>query len=48
MIAVNYSIVRQNFKYYCDKEVSDSETVIITLKKGENVVIMSESKYNNL
>jgi len=48
MIAISYSNVRQNFKEYCDKATNDFETIIITRERGENVVMMSESAYNNL
>lgn len=48
MIATSYSVVRQNFKDFCDKATNDFETIIITRKRGENVVMMSESEYNNL
>ena len=48
MIAVNYSNARDNFKRYCDIAVRDFETVIVTRKQDENVVIMSEAEYNNL
>lgn len=48
MIATSYSKVRQNFKDYCDKATNDFETVIITRERGDNVVMMSESEYNNL
>jgi len=48
MIATNYTTVRQNFKEYCDKATKDFETIIITRERGENVVMLSESEYNNL
>ena len=48
MIAANYSTVRDNFKKYCDATIKDCETVIITRKMNENVVIMSEAEYRNL
>lgn len=48
MIATSYSDVRRNFKEYCDKLVNDFETIVITRKRGENVVMISESEYNNL
>ena len=48
MIATNYSEVRNNLKTYCDKATKDYETIIITRKKNENVVLMSEEEYNNL
>lgn len=48
MIAVNYSRARDNFKKYCDTAVHDFETIIVTRKQDENIVIMSETEYNNL
>ena len=48
MIARSYSSVRQQFKYYCDKASNDFETIIITRERGDNVVMLSESEYNNL
>lgn len=48
MLAVNYSSVRENFKAYCDKANSDFETIVITRKQGGNVVMLSETEYNNL
>jgi len=40
MIATNYSEVRNNLKAYCDKATKDYETIIITRKNNENVVLM--------
>ncbi len=48
MIAVNYTNARENFKKYCDAAVLDFETIIVTRKQAENVVILSEAEYNNL
>jgi len=48
MIAINYTTARQKLKEYCDKTVQDFETIIITRERGENVVLMSESEYNNM
>lgn len=48
MIATNYSNIRNNFKKYCDKVTRDYETIIVTRKNDENVVLMSEEEYNNL
>jgi antitoxin YefM len=48
MIAVNYSNAREHFKKYCEAAVRDFETIIVTRKHDENVVIMSEAEYNNL
>ena len=47
MIAVNYSQVRENMKFYMDKATNDYETIIVT-RKDKNVVIISEEAYNNL
>ena len=46
MIAVNYSQVRENMKTYMDKATNDFETIIVT-RKDKNVVIISEEAYNN-
>ncbi len=48
MLAINYSNARQNFKSLCDAAVQDCETIFITRKQGENVVLMSEAEYNNI
>ncbi len=48
MIAINYTTAREHFKKYCDAAVHDAETIIVTRKQDENVVIMSEAEYNNL
>ena len=47
MIAVNYSQVRENLKTYMDKATNDFETIIVT-RKDKNVVIISDEAYNNL
>lgn len=48
MLAVNYSTIRNNLKDYCDKVTDFSETVIVTRKGENNVVMMSLEKYNQL
>lgn len=48
MIAINYTTAREQFKKYCDAAVHDCETIIVTRKQNDNVVIMSEAEYNNL
>lgn len=48
MIAVNYSRLRQQMKKYFDIISDTFETVIVTRKNGENIVMMSEDTYNNL
>ena len=47
MIAVNYTNARANLKSYMDKAKNDFETIIITGKDG-NVVMLSEEEYNNM
>ena len=48
MIARNYSDVRNNLESVCDTIIRDSETVIVTRKNDENIVMMSLDEYNNL
>ena len=48
MLAVNYSTIRNNLKYYCDKATDLYETVIVTRKNEKNVVLLSLEKYNQL
>ena len=47
MLAVQSMDVRDNFKSFCDK-VFDGETLIVSRPKNQNVVMMSESEYNNI
>lgn len=47
MIAANYTNVRNNLKTYMDKAKNDYETIVITSKDG-NVVLLSEEEYNNI
>ncbi|MDR3364199.1 MAG: type II toxin-antitoxin system prevent-host-death family antitoxin [Clostridiales Family XIII bacterium] len=48
MLATNYTNVRQNLAHYCNEAVQNGETVIVTRKNDENVVLISEAEYNNL
>ncbi len=48
MLATNYTNLRNNLKQILDTVVNDFETFIITRKNNENVVVLSETKYNNL
>lgn len=48
MLAVNYTILRENMKSYMDKETDDYETMIVTRKDNRNIVMWSEESYNNL
>ena len=47
MLAVKSMDVRENFKSLCDK-VFMGETVIVSRPKNENIVMMSESEYNEI
>jgi len=47
MIAINYTQLRDNMKTYMDKVTNDYETIIVT-RKDKNVVMLSEEAYNNL
>lgn len=48
MLAVNYSTLRNSMKKYFDIITDSFETMIVTRKNGNNIVIMSEDTYNNL
>ena len=47
MLAVNYSQFRDKMKMHMDHVTEDYETIIIT-RKTKNVVLLSEDAYNNL
>ena len=47
MLAVNYSNLRENMKDYFDRIAEEKETLIVT-RKDENMVIMSQSSYVSL
>ncbi len=47
MLAVKSMDVRDNFKSFCDK-VFNGETLIISRPKNENIVMLSESEYNEI
>ena len=47
MLAVKSMDVRENFKSLCDK-VLRGETLIVSRPKNENIVMMSESEYNEI
>ena len=48
MQSANYSVLRNNFKDYCENATKGFETIIITREPGDNVVLMSEAEYKNL
>lgn len=47
MLAVKSMDVRNNFKNICDR-VFQGETLIISRPKNENIVMLSESEYNEM
>lgn len=47
MLAVKSMDVRDNFKSLCDK-VFRGETLIVSRPKNENIVMLSESEYNEM
>ena len=47
MLAVKSMDVRDNFKSFCDKAYK-GETLIISRPKNENVVMLSETEYNDI
>lgn len=47
MLAVKSMDVRENFKALCDK-VFQGETLIISRPRNENVVMLSETEYNQM
>ena len=47
MIALNYSQFRENMKTYLDLVTDGYESLTVT-RKGGNVVVLSEESYNNL
>ena len=48
MDAVSYSDLRQNLKSYMDKVYYDHDSLIITRKNNENLVLISIEEYNSL
>ena len=48
MNAISYTDLRQNLKTYMDKVILDNDSLIITRKNNENVVLISVAEYNSL
>ena len=48
MIAINFTTARNRFKEVCDKVTEGAETVFVTRKAENNVVIISAERYNEL
>ena len=47
MLALKSMDVRENFKSLCDK-VFRGETLIVSRPKNENIVMISETEYNDI
>lgn len=48
MIAIKATEMRDNFRTYCDRVAKEKETIIVTRKDNQNVVVISESEYNDM
>lgn len=48
MVVVNYTTARNKLKEFCDLAFNNKETVIITRKADQNVVILSLDRYNEM
>jgi antitoxin YefM len=48
MDAVTYTDLRQNLKTYMDKVYQDHDSLIVTRKNNEDVVLISINEYNSL
>lgn len=54
MLAVDYSTMSKNLKYYCDQVTDNCETVIVTGQEikqdgsDSNFVLLSMEKYNSM
>lgn len=47
MLAIKPMDMRDNFKAYCEKVIL-GETIIVSRKNNENIVILSEKEYNEI
>ena len=48
MLAANYTTLRNNLKDYCDQVCETRDTLIVTRKSEQNVVLMSLERFNEL
>lgn len=48
MKAINYTEFRQNLKSNLDSVYNDHEALIVTRKRNENMVVISQEDYNSL
>ncbi len=46
MIVVNYTVFRKNLRRHFNKVNDDAEIMVVSRRKGKNVVIMSLDEYN--
>ena len=46
MLNIDYSDLISDFDYYCDQAVLKNETIIVARDNKEDIVIMSQEKYN--
>ena len=47
MRALNYSEVRENLKSIMDRVCSDHEPLVVTRRRGENLVLISQEDYES-
>ena len=48
MDAVTYTDLKNNLNSYMDKVIQNSDSLVITRKNNENVVLISVDEYNSL
>lgn len=48
MKAISYTEVRQKLKDVMDAVCEDHEPVVVTRKRGENIIMMSQEDYDSL
>lgn len=48
MKVVPFSTVRQKLKEYCDKATEEKETILVTRRQGDDVVIISLEEYQKM
>lgn len=46
--AISYSEIRKSLKTYLDRVCSEHLPLLVTRKKGDNVVVISEADYRSL
>lgn len=48
MTVVTYTEMRNNFKHYCDMACENSESIVVTRERAENVVMISEQEWESI